>query len=144
LTSHHEPPPLPQGGPRPFVANDKSCHEVLVLTGSHAIAHDYSDYFVAGLASAIPRAVCCDKGITLILSRELSTIVEDHFQRCRMRLEQNVRNSYSVTQVGPLANMIGVLTAADVIPWPSEEIAAAYCRNEVRWEIIAETIALIR
>ena len=63
-------------GPTPdlFIANHKTCHEVLILAGSHAIVYDYSDYFVAGLASAIPRAVRCDKGITLILPRKLSTI----------------------------------------------------------------------
>jgi hypothetical protein len=61
-----------------------------------------------------------------------------------MRLEENVRYSYLVAQVGSLANMAGILVIAYLIPRPSEKVPTADPCDIVRWQIIAEAIALVR
>src|SRR3974390_1280460 len=93
--------------------------------------------------SLVRRAMLCHKCIAAVLRGKLRAIVESHFHRGRVSLNQNVRSGDPVFQIGTLSTMMGVLMVAEVVPRPPEEGAVLDPGDEIRDKIIAEPVALV-
>src|ERR1700683_2033163 len=60
-----------------------------------------------------------------------------------MGLEEQVRNSDLVFEIGTLATMTWILVGADVIPGPSVERAVAHAGDVVGRNVVPEAVALV-
>src|SRR5208283_1443155 len=78
-----------------------------------------------------------------IVRRELRAIVESHFERRGMSLQENVGHDYAVFQFRMLPAMMRVLMAAEVEPRPSVKPAFANTRDVIGREVVAESVALV-
>src|SRR6266446_3124687 len=78
-----------------------------------------------------------------IVLRKLRRRVELHAQRSRVRRKQNVGNDRHLYNVRHLSDVHGIVMLADVAERPAVESAILYRRHVIRYQIVAEIVALI-
>jgi hypothetical protein len=83
------------------------------------------------------------KSVPAIGFGKLFALVENHIERSRMCLHQNVGYDDLTGQVGAGALMTRILMISEIVPWPTVKAAFPNSRNIVRSEIIAESIAFV-
>ena len=130
----------PQTCPSPI---DESGEKILIFAGCVAVLHRQSNHFVAGALGAIPRAVLAGESVALELGRELRALVEDHLERSKVRVDDDIGRDDFGLQFGMLANVARILVSAHVPPRPAVEAAFLHVRHVVGHEVVAEAIALI-
>src|SRR3984893_16815172 len=130
--------------PHRAVANHEAGEKILILAGGHAVPKLDADGLIPGAFGAVPRAVFGRKRIASVLSGELRAGVEGELQRGGVRLDQHVRYGDLVPELAPLAAMVRILVGADVKPRPAVEGALAHARDEIRHQVVAEAVALVR
>ena len=70
-------------------------------------------------------------------------LVEGHFERGVVRLQQDIGDDDLVFELGVLAFVAGVLMGADVLPGPAVEAAVLDVGDVVGNEVVAEGVALV-
>jgi hypothetical protein len=75
--------------------------------------------------------------------QETAAVIEGHFHRSRMGLQQNVRHADPVAEGGFLARVTRILIAADIEPRPAIEGAFAHPGHKIGHEVVAEAVALV-
>src|SRR5581483_7344208 len=83
------------------------------------------------------------KAIAVIFCRKCIAGVERKPKRGRVRLDQDVGNGDLVLEVGPLTDVMRILVAADIKPWPAVERALLHAGDVVRNEIVAKAVTLV-
>src|SRR5664280_1224753 len=83
------------------------------------------------------------ENVALVLRRKALAIVKGEFQRCVVRLKQDIWDKDFSSQFGMFAGMTRVLMIAHVIPRPSIEAALLHVGDVVGNKIIAKGIAFI-
>src|SRR5215469_11053564 len=83
------------------------------------------------------------ENVATVFRGKLPAVIEGHFHRSRMRLQQNVRHADSVAQGSLLARMTRILIAADVEPRPAIEGAFAHPGYKIGHEVVSEAVALV-
>ena len=70
------------------------------------------------------------------------SVVESHFERRGMRLNQNVGNDNFAGEVGSLALVMRILVVSDVVPGPFVASRRPLLRDVVGRQIVAHPVAL--
>src|ERR1700730_945328 len=118
---HHPDRPAPDRR----IVDHEAGDEVFVFAGRHAVLHDRADDLVPGARRPVPGAVLGREDAALELGRELVAGIEHQLQRCRMGLDQHVRNDDLVLEIGALARVLWILMRPHIVPRPAIETALA-------------------
>src|ERR1035441_7237681 len=138
--THRPSPDFAVGGHEPG-------EEVFILSGGVAVLHRQPNDLVAGALGAIPRAMFRSKSVTVVFSRELRALVEEHFKRSKMGIHEDIWRDHLGLQLGMLSGVARILLAAvgapKKDPRPAIKSTFLHVRHVVWHEIIAQPVALV-
>src|SRR5262249_6837278 len=126
-----------------FARGPKAGHEIFVTSVWLTVLKSYSNNFVASWLRTIPGAFKGHKCITAVFCWELLTVVEHQIQDRRMRLEQHVWNNGGFHFFWRALCETWLRVGPDIRIRPSIKGAASDMREVIRWQIVAESIALL-
>src|SRR6266568_2856449 len=117
--------------------------KVLIFSCGFSLLEWHADHFIARALTPVPGAVFGGEDIPVIFAGELVALVENHFQRRKMRLKKDVGGYYFVPKFGVLAFVLRIIVAAHVVPGPAIEAAIFKVGNVIGHQVIAECVAFI-
>src|SRR5262249_31642895 len=83
------------------------------------------------------------KQVAAVFGGKLPPVVEGEPKRGRMGLEQDVGHRDLVLEVGAFSFVARIFVAADIVPRPAIEGAFTNPCDVVRWNVIADRVALV-
>jgi hypothetical protein len=122
---------------------DESGEEIFILSGSMAVVHRDADDFVAGAVGAVPGAVLSREAVAIVGRGKLLALVKSHLQRCKVRLQDDVRCDDLGLQLRVCTHQARVLVTAHVPPWPAVESIFLHAGDVVGNEVVAEPVTLV-
>src|SRR5947209_1826474 len=85
------------------IVGDEAGEKVLILPRRRAVLEGQAHDLVARSLGAVPRAMQRNEGVALISLRELRALIERDPQWRRMGLDQDIRDSDLVGEIGALS-----------------------------------------
>src|ERR1700722_5483355 len=134
---HRTPPYLP-------IRQHESSQKILILTRCMArLMQWHTNHLISHPHRLVPRSMLGRKNISVILVGKLIALIKRNFQRRIMRLQQHIGNNRPILQLRMLALVPRILMRPHIPPRPAIKSPIFNVRDVVRYQVVAQRIALV-